>query len=311
MRILAPLAACVGALHAALEAAAGPHPDEPRPFADATALPDIPVLGSPVHLVGLEEAAHIMIGWARQRRAAPPDAEGAASETAPVDTGVTRVAIAFNPERSVKAQRDPRVAEALLEADLRFPDGVGVVWAARRRGAQGVERVAGIELAERTLGLAGDEGLPVYFLGASPGIAEEAADAMGGRMPGLRVVGTRDGYFSGSEEPAVVDEIRESGAALLLVAMGSPRQELFIQRHRAALGVGAAMGVGGSFDVWSGHVRRAPGWAQTLGVEWLWRLVTNPRRLKRQAALPVFAWRALTQAPEDLVAGEGRRGRGA
>jgi N-acetylglucosaminyldiphosphoundecaprenol N-acetyl-beta-D-mannosaminyltransferase len=262
--------------------------------AEADDLPRIPVLGSTVHLVGLEEAARMILGWA--------------VTSAP---GPAKVAIAFNPERSVKAQRDPRVAEALLEADLRFPDGVGVVWAARQRGAEGIERVAGIELAERALELTAEHGLPVFLLGASPGVAEEAAVALGRRMPGLRVVGIRNGYFSPQEEAAVVDEIRGSGAALLLVAMGSPRQELFIQRHRDALGVGAAMGVGGSFDVWSGRVRRAPGWARTMGVEWLYRLVAEPRRLKRQVALPLFAWQSVVRMPEDLDAGAGHRGRGA
>ncbi|HZJ28649.1 MAG TPA: WecB/TagA/CpsF family glycosyltransferase, partial [Solirubrobacterales bacterium] len=211
----------------------------------------------------------------------------------------TRMAVSFNPELVVRAQDDEAVAEALLAADLRFPDGIGVVWAAARRGVRGLERVPGIEVAERVLEGAAREGLGVYFLGAAPGVAELAAEMSTARYPGLQVAGSHDGYFFDAETAAVVEAVRSSGAAVLLVAMGAPRQELFIYRHRDALGVPVALGVGGSFDVWSGRVRRAPAWTRVVGVEWLYRLLTDPRRLRRQRALPVFARRVLTDVASD------------
>ena len=128
------------------------------------------------------------------------------------------------------ALRDPAVAQALRCADLAYPDGVGAVWAARR-GLQGepgdisgLQRVAGIDLAQRVLELAADAGLAVYFLGAEPGVAEEAAARQRRYLPGLQVAGCRDGYFTPSEEQAVVAEVRQSGAAIVFVAMGAPRR---------------------------------------------------------------------------------------
>jgi N-acetylglucosaminyldiphosphoundecaprenol N-acetyl-beta-D-mannosaminyltransferase len=212
---------------------------------------------------------------------------------------VTRTAVSFNPELVIRAQRDPAAADALLAADLRYPDGVGVVWAAARRGARGLERVPGIELAVRVLEGAAAEGLGVYLLGAAPGVANEAAEALRARYPGLWVAGTWNGYFAPEDEADVVARVRDSGAAVLFAALGAPRQELFIHRNRCRLGAGVALGVGGSFDVWAGRVSRAPGWARSLGVEWLYRLLTDPRRLRRQLALPVFVGRVLADVSSD------------
>ena len=163
----------------------------------------------------------------------------------------------------MKAQRDPAAAEALLEADLCYPDGVGAVWAAGRQGAVLPERVAGIDLAQRVLELAAQQGLSVYFLGGAEGVAAEAARRQTERLPGLRVAGVHHGYFPPAAEAEVVAGVREAKADILLVAMGAPRQEVLIQRHRRGLGVPVALGVGGTFDVWAGSVKRAPGWAQT------------------------------------------------
>ncbi len=118
------------------------------------------------------------------------------------------------------------------------------------------------------------------------------------RYPGLVLAGTHHGYFSASEEAAVVDRIRRAAPALLLVALGAPRQELFLHDHRDELGARVALGVGGSFDVWAGKARRAPEWAQRWKVEWLARLARDPRRLRRQLVLPRFVAAVLTEAPE-------------
>ena len=210
----------------------------------------------------------------------------------------------------MRALTDPAAAEAVLDADLRFPDGVGAVWAAGRQGVAGLTRVPGIELAERVLAGAAQEGLPVYLLGAAEGVAEEAARRLTERLPGLLVAGTGHGYFGSADEDAVVAAVRASGARVLLVALGAPRQEVFLHRHRLELGAAVALGVGGSFDVWAGRVTRAPGWTQRLGVEWLYRLAVDPRRVRRQLALPRFAASVVAGSADDY--GPGRaRGRGA
>ncbi len=259
--------------------------------------PSISVLGLPFHRVGLEESASRVLERARRLESVAPSSPGGGAT--PSVGPVTWTAVSFNPELVIRAQREPGVAEALLAADLRYPDGVGVVWAAARRGARGLERVPGIELAEHVLEGAAVDGLGVYLLGAAPGVAEEAAEALRVRYPGLWVAGAHHGYFQAEEEANIVTEVRDSGAAILLVALGAPRQELFVHRNRTLLGARVALGVGGSFDVWSGRVRRAPGWARALSVEWLYRLVADPRRLRRQLALPVFVGRVLTGVSSD------------
>lgn len=277
-----------------------PAPRTPSSAAPTTpVLSSISVLGLSFHRVGLDEAAELVLGWAASAPGDLPSDRRAGSRDAAPGDRTTRMALSFNPELAVRAQDDEAVTEALLAADLRFPDGIGVVWAAARRGVRGVERVPGIEVAERVLEGAAREGLGVYFLGAAPGVAERAAEKCAARYPGLIVAGTHDGYFSDAETSVVVEAVRSSGASILLVAMGAPRQELFIYRHRDELFVPVALGVGGSFDVWSGLVRRAPAWTRVLGVEWLYRLLTDPRRLRRQLALPVFARRVLTDVAAD------------
>ena len=256
----------------------------------------ISILGLPMDVVTLEQAAQ----WVVER----------ATDEAQSPQG-TAVAVSFNPELVMRAQDDPAAAEALWAADLTYPDGVGVVWAAGRQGVRqqartgekGLtatpERVAGIDLAERVLASAADLGLSVYFLGAAPGVAGEAARRQSERHPGLIVAGTHDGYFTPAEEEAVVHAIHDSGAHILLVAMGAPRQELFLERHSDRLGARVGLGVGGSFDVWAGRVKRAPAWTQRAKVEWLYRLTTDPRRIQRQMVLPRYAVRVLRWSPDD------------
>ena len=264
--------------------------------------PGVSILGLPVNLMGLEEAA----SWATAE-ATDHMEEGAAVETtAGETTGRSRFAVSMNPELVMRAHRDPVAMEAVMDADLRLPDGVGMVWAARRQGASGAERVPGIELAELVLEHAAAAGRPVYLLGAAPGTAEEAAENLKERFPRLTVVGTRDGYFRLEEEVKVVAAVRESGAEVLLTGMGAPRQEIFLHRNRERLGVDLALGVGGSLDVWAGRVRRAPVPFQRLGLEWLYRLFTDPRRMGRQLVLPRFVLSVLAGSAEDYGRARGR-----
>ena len=261
----------------------------------------ISILGMRLDLVGLEQAAQWAIATAFDNSTSP----------------VTRIAASFNPELVIRAQTDPRAAEALLEADLCYPDGVGSVWAAKRQGARlhdtsggwkDVERVAGVDLAQRVLEIAAEKGLPVYFLGAGEGVADEAARRQASSLPGLKVVGCHNGYFDLSDEDEIAQSIRESGARILFVGMGAPRQEIFLHEHRADLGVRVALGIGGGLDVWAGVVTRAPEWAQHAKIEWLYRLASDPRRLRRQMVLPRYASQVLRWFPGDYSAPQGRSG---
>lgn len=258
--------------------------------------PTVSVLGFPLHRVDVEEAAAWLLAEARPT--SPTAADGAPA--------ACRVAVSFNPELVMRALDDPAAAEAVLEADLCFPDGVGAVWAAGRQGVAGLTRVPGIELAERLLAGAAQDGLSVYLLGAAEDVAEEAARCLAQRLPGLLVAGTGHGYFDPTNEDTVVAAVCASGARVLLVALGAPRQEVFLHRHRHELGAAVALGVGGSFDVWAGRVTRAPGWTQRLGVEWLYRLVADPRRVRRQLALPRFVARVVAGCADDYGPGRDR-----
>jgi N-acetylglucosaminyldiphosphoundecaprenol N-acetyl-beta-D-mannosaminyltransferase len=194
----------------------------------------------------------------------------------------------------VLAQTDDEFRKIVNGADLVTPDSSGILVGAKMLGAPLRERVSGVDIAREMCGMSAEEGFSIFFLGAAPGVAERAAENLARRYTGMRVAGTRDGYFSALEEPEVVDSVRKSGAKVLLVAMGIPRQEKFIRHHLREFGVSVAMGVGGSFDVFSGKVRRAPEWMQRHGLEWAYRLVKNPRKIRKVAALPQFiglVWR--------------------
>lgn len=203
--------------------------------------------------------------------------------------------VTLGTEMVVYAQRDARFRDIVNACELSLCDTVGLLAVARRRGARLRERVTGVELLEHLCEGAAAVGLPVYFLGGSPGVAADAAAILEVRFPGLQVAGTRDGFFTDEQTPATVANIAESGARLLFVGMGSPRQEFWLAEHLRETGCGAGVGVGGSFDVISGRVDRAPRIARRLGLEWLYRLVKEPRRWRRQLALPRFAWLILLE----------------
>lgn len=204
-----------------------------------------------------------------------------------------------------RASREPDLAAVIDKAALVTPDGAGVLFSARVLGAPFAERVSGCDLVERICDLAAREKIPVYFLGAEPGVAEHAAARLEARYPGLPVAGVRHGYFGEAEEPEVVREVRDSGARVLFAALGVPRQEHFLDKHREELGVSVAMGIGGSLDVLSGRVRRAPEWMQRAGLEWLWRVGLDPKRLPRLMALPRFIFRVMMHTVRERRTGRG------
>jgi N-acetylglucosaminyldiphosphoundecaprenol N-acetyl-beta-D-mannosaminyltransferase len=177
---------------------------------------------------------------------------------------------------------DPELAEACRRGDLILADGMSVVWTSRVAGLPLPERVAGVDLMARLLEAGAARGLRVYFLGARPSVVSELAQRCARDHPGLVVAGHRDGYFRPETSDAVVDEIRRAAPHMLFVGMPTPFKEKWCERHRAALDVPVIMGVGGSFDVMAGRVRRAPRLLRSAGLEWSWRLMMEPRKMWRR-----------------------------
>lgn len=201
-----------------------------------------------------------------------------------------------NPEFIMRAQRDAPFRAVLQQADLCLADGVGVVWAARHLGHPVPERVPGSELVYHLAERAAQAGWPLFLLGAAPGIADQAAELLTARYPGLRVVGTHAGSPSLEENESIVALVNASGAQMLWVAYGAPRQDMWIARNREKLtAVRVAVGIGGSLDFITGKAIRAPQWVQNLGLEWLHRLLHEPWRWRRMMALPRFVLHMLWQ----------------
>lgn len=197
-----------------------------------------------------------------------------------------RYVVTPNPEIVWLARKQPELLEALNRADLVVPDGIGIVYAARILGTPLPARVPGIELAAGLLRHMADSGDPVFLLGAKPGVAERAADRLKQEYPGLRIVGTGDGYFR--EDEPVIERINACKPRLLFVCLGFPRQELWMARYRDQIDAGLMLGLGGSLDVFAGDVKRAPMIWRRLNLEWFYRLICQPSRLGRMLKLPVF-----------------------
>lgn len=200
--------------------------------------------------------------------------------------------VALNVAKLVKLGRDEDLARDVRESDIVGIDGMGIVWALRLFGVKDAVRVAGVDLMEALMRHCGQTGLRPYVLGARQDVLERAAEVARGRYPGLEFAGLRNGYFGPEDEAGIVEAIRASGADCLFVAMPTPRKERFLARHGATLGVPFIMGVGGSIDVMAGHVSRAPGWMQRCGLEWLHRLLQEPRKM---------AWRYISTNSRFLV----------
>ncbi len=194
-----------------------------------------------------------------------------------------------NPEIVMAAYEDTEFRDVLNSADMCTPDGIGVVYAAKMLGTPVPERVAGFDLACGLLESLRKTGEGVFLFGAKPGVAETAADKLREKYLGLNVCGVHDGYFTDDENDEIIRQINESGAKLLLVCLGAPKQEKWIYKNREKLaGVNLCMGVGGALDVFAGVAKRAPEIFIKMNLEWFYRFVTNPSRLGRFAALPKF-----------------------
>lgn len=194
-----------------------------------------------------------------------------------------------NPEIVMLAKENAKFKDVMQRADLIVPDGIGVVLASKILKDELPERVAGYDLVQNTMKQAADKGYRYYFLGSKPGVAEEAANKMRAKYPGIQIVGIHDGYFKPEDEPQIIEDINNSNANILLVALGAPKQELWIDKYRDQLPhIRVAIGVGGSFDGMAEIVKRAPEAFQKMGLEWFYRLLMQPTRAKRMLVLPKF-----------------------
>ena len=194
-----------------------------------------------------------------------------------------------NPEIVMEAQKDKELMDILHEADMVIPDGIGVVWASKYSEICLKERVAGYDLTQNLMAELAATGETFYFFGGAPGVASTAARMMMKKYPGLKVVGVHNGYFDEKEEKKIIQDIKTKSPSILLVGLGAPKQEKWIYDNIRLVGAKVAIGVGGSFDVMAGNVKRAPKIFQKLGLEWFYRLITQPTRWRRMMRLPKFA----------------------
>ncbi|KPH92099.1 MULTISPECIES: WecB/TagA/CpsF family glycosyltransferase [Pseudoalteromonas] len=186
--------------------------------------------------------------------------------------------VVVNVAKIVNMQKDPVLAESVKACEVINIDGMGVVFGARFLGHDVPERVAGVDLFHELLAMSAKRDFPVFLLGATEEVVSKTAEVVKAQNPNLNIAGYNDGYFWDDEE-AVVTKIRESGAKLLFVAITSPKKENFINKWQDKLGVDFVMGVGGTFDVVAGKVKRAPQWMQKAGLEWLYRVIQEPGRM--------------------------------
>lgn len=240
-------------------------------------MPTVEILGVPVHRVDVPTTLDQIARWI----ASP--------------TTTCRQICTVNPEFIIDAHRDARFAEVLRRADLRVPDGVGVLWAARLLGAPLRQRVTGSDGVYYISERAAREGWRVYFLGAAPGVAERAAQILSARYAGLQVAGAFAGSPAETDWPEIHERLLAAQPDILFVAYGHPRQDLWIDAHRDELPAKVAVGIGGALDFVTGVTRRAPRWVQRLGLEWLHRLIHQPWRWRRMVKLPIFALRVVGQ----------------
>jgi len=240
------------------------------------------ILGMEIDNLGFDEAVDSIIGLAVARKRA---------------TVVTP-----NVDHVMRWRRDPEFRRCYEEADLVLADGMPLLWASRVLGDRIIEKVSGSDLLPRLCEAAAERGLSVYFLGGLPGAAERCAERLVARFPRLRVAGVGcppRGFEHDPEANAgVIRAIVEAGPDLLFVGLGTPKQELWIRRHREEIAVPVTLGVGAAIDFAAGMVKRAPRWMQRLGLEWCYRLVKEPRRLWRRYILQdsPFLWHVLVHS---------------
>ncbi|RIX51063.1 glycosyltransferase [Paenibacillus nanensis] len=235
-------------------------------------IPTVPIFGIPFSKLSMDETVSYL--------------------TEAIEEGRLTHVITANPIMVMAALDNPEFARVLKKADLIVPDGAGVVWAAKVGGEPVAERVTGFDLMHRLLEQGEKRHWRVYLLGTTQEIIDAAAEKLQLQYPQVRIVGTRNGFFGPNEDEAIVEEIRELQPHLLFVARGMDKED-WNAKYKERLGVPFIMGVGGSFDVISGKLKRAPELFQKLKMEWLYRLLQEPSRYRRMLALPKFVVKVL------------------
>ena len=205
-----------------------------------------------------------------------------------ISAGSPSIVATANAEMLLNATHDAELKRILNAASLVVPDGAGTVWAARHLGKHMPERVAGFDLVQELMKVAPKTGWRFFLFGAAPHIADKAKIKAETLYHGIKIVGTRNGYFKPADEPEIISQIKNARADILLAALGVPKQEKWLAKHKDELGVPVSIGVGGTFDVMAGVVKRAPLWMQRARLEWLFRAMLQPSRAGRLLALPKF-----------------------
>lgn len=205
-----------------------------------------------------------------------------------IASGQPHQIVTANAEIIYQASKNEKMRAVINNAQMVTADGSGVVWASRQLGEPLEQRVTGIDLVNSICEQSAKDKWKIYILGSAPGVSATAAVNIRDKFPGCNIVGTHHGYFNAKEEKQILAELEQLKPDVLFVALGAPKQEYWIADHLAELGIPVGMGIGGSMDVLSGNVKRAPKWMQKMSLEWLYRLLIQPTRFKRVLALPKF-----------------------
>lgn len=213
-----------------------------------------------------------------------------------IASGTPHQIVTANAEIIYQASKNEKMKNVINAAQMVTADGSGVVWASRQLGQPLAQRVTGIDLVNSICEQSAKDKWKIYILGSAPGVADTAANNIRARFPGCNIMGTHHGYFNEQEEAQIIAELEQLQPDVLFVALGAPKQEYWIADHIQQLNIPVAMGIGGSMDVLSGNVKRAPKWMQKMSLEWLYRLLIQPTRFKRVLALPKFMLAVKKQA---------------
>lgn len=231
-------------------------------------LKEVKILGVKIHKVTMSEAFNVFLNLLNQN--------------------TCQTIFTPNTEIVMAAQEDKELKTILAQGDLVIPDGIGLIYASNIHNLGLEERVPGVELMDKMLKFCHTTKKTVFILGGKPGVADRAAENILSEYPNIKVKGTQDGYFSEDDELKVIDKINDVRPDVLFVALGAPKQEKWIYKHKKILNVKVAMGVGGGVDIWAGTAKRAPKVFIDMHLEWFYRLVMNPSRFGRMLSIPKF-----------------------
>lgn len=239
----------------------------------------IQFLNCPIDAITMEQTVEQCLAWSRNPRQ-------------------SHILVTVNVATLIMMRTDQQLREACVTADLIVSDGVPVLWACRWLNMPLKGRVAGVDLLARLLEVGSRHRLRVYFLGAKPEVLKQLVNVCHQQYSGVNIVGYQDGYFSESEHPRIISEIRNSGADFLFIGMPTPFKENWAHRYKTELNIPLILGVGGSFDVLAGFIRRAPRWMQNIGMEWFWRLMMEPGKLWKRYLVgnSTFIWLVLRES---------------